>query len=106
MKHLGFLHKLRTCDCGKKMKEIGILIRNMKIGDDVIVSTNVIVKNGYFVGTFFHVTLKQIFQFSYFWSRKNLSVTEIKFQILMQNKNQTMDDGILSYCKNFLILFY
>lgn len=86
---LKLLHSTRKCVCNSNM----ILRTKKGKGYQTWQCTRKVCRKerGFFTDTFFegmHLTLKQVFQLSYFWTRKNHNFEEIKFQLISKDKEE------------------
>lgn len=101
LKELGLLYKERTCECGGgmnfKWKE------DRKYPDWRCTKKNCRKEKGYLVGTWFegtHLTLKEVFQLSYFWCRQTHTRDEAMFD-MRRNDGSSIGSHALSDWNNF-----
>jgi len=106
LKDLGLLHQKRTCECGAPMR-----LKNREDGRKFPswhcrrkTSGKVCGKaRGYVVGTFFegtHLSLKEIFQLSYYFARQAHPQEEIQFNLRREDGSTISEEAIVDY-KNF-----
>lgn len=99
LQKLGLLWSERTCICGSAMSKRTLRINQSKSWRCKKKSCRR--EKGYYEGTVFegtHLSLKEVFQLSYYWCRQTHTIKEVQFE--MQRRNSNISKTTIVYWNN------